>query len=374
MNKGFNPERLKDLRVFRGLSQLELSDELNITKQAVSQYENGIIVPKDNTIYELSNFLDVPISYFSKPYTEKILTPIFFRKRKTSQKKIIERFEVNIKWVVEIYSYLQNYLKMPEVKILRKSSYNYSQEEIIKIASELRRFWGLGNGPIDNLTLLLENNGFIISKTALDAKKVDACSVYFTSPVSENRPMIFLTSTTSAVRSRKDLGHELAHQILHSWMSIEDFEENKDFLEKEADFFANCFLMPPEAMEREIFAINTLDSLLYMKKRWGVSMQGIIYHLHDIGLMEEDDFERFKNNIYRRGWRTREPDDDKIKQEMPELVKDAMLTLTENNFKSAQEILEELRFDALDVLKICGLNNDFFDAATQKRAFMHIIR
>jgi Zn-dependent peptidase ImmA (M78 family) len=46
--------------------------------------------------------------------------------------------------------------------------------------------------------------------------------------------MIFLTSSTSAVRSRRDESHELGHQVLHSWMTKEDFEENKEVIEKEA--------------------------------------------------------------------------------------------------------------------------------------------
>lgn len=46
--------------------------------------------------------------------------------------------------------------------------------------------------------------------------------------------MIFLTSSTSAVRSRRDVSHELGHQVLHSWMTKEDFEENKEVIEKEA--------------------------------------------------------------------------------------------------------------------------------------------
>ena len=36
-------ERLREARILRGLSQSELATNLGVTKQAISQYENGII-------------------------------------------------------------------------------------------------------------------------------------------------------------------------------------------------------------------------------------------------------------------------------------------------------------------------------------------
>ena len=46
------PERLAFLRKEKGLSQLELADEMNVTRQAVSKWESGNVVPNlDNLIY-----------------------------------------------------------------------------------------------------------------------------------------------------------------------------------------------------------------------------------------------------------------------------------------------------------------------------------
>lgn len=46
------PERLAFLRKEKGLSQLELADEMNVTRQAVSKWESGNVVPSlDNLIY-----------------------------------------------------------------------------------------------------------------------------------------------------------------------------------------------------------------------------------------------------------------------------------------------------------------------------------
>ena len=46
--------------------------------------------------------------------------------------------------------------------------------------------------------------------------------------------------------------------------------------------------------------------------------------------------------MYARGWRKKEPYDEEIKQEFPELLKDALMALVDNNIKSPKEILEDL--------------------------------
>ena len=53
-------------------------------------------------------------------------------------------------------------------------------------------------------------------------------------------------------------------------------------------------------------------------------------------------FERLRSNMYARGWRKKEPYDEEIKQEFPELLKDALMALVDNNIKSPKEILEDL--------------------------------
>ena len=375
MSLTFNATRLKDARLLRGLTQPDLADLIGVTKQAISQYENGIVVPRGDIVINMAESLGMPLAYFSMEESNAIKTPIFFRSRKTSRKKTLEKYKVYINWVIDIYIYISNLITLPRVKLLRKCQERYSLDEIIVIAKELRQFWGLGNGPISNLTLLLENNGFIIAKTPLQANKVDACSLYFTSnDSSKNRPMIFLTSSTTAVRSRRDLAHELGHQVLHSWMDQETFEANKDNIEAEADLFASCFLMPPDAMERESFSVTSADSLLYLKRRWGTSAQSIMYHLYTLGVLKSSLFENLKANIYGRRWRNSEPFDNEIKHEFPELIKDALQLLVKANVRKPREISDELSFPIKDLAELCGLSEGFFHYSKQEKPMLRIIK
>lgn len=368
------PRRLREARVIRQMSQAELAERLEVTKQAISQYESGRISPKTEIIMKMASVLDFSWAYFYKPYPEEIITPIFFRKRKTSRKKYTEMFQVYINWMIEVYLYLEKFLKLPTVNITYKTGINYTTEEIKDAAIELRRKWGLGNGPISNMTLLLENNGFIVAKTGLSAEKVDACSVYFTSTKYEKRPMVFLTSSTSAVRSRRDAAHELGHQVLHSWMTKEDFDAAGQVIEKEADTFASYFLMPEQAMEREKFAVTSVDSLLIMKKRWGTSALSILYHLHSIGCISDGLFNSLLDKTVKRGWRKREPYDNEIPQEKPELIKDAINLLVENKIKTATEIIEELGFPIKEASELCGVAQDYFVNKVNNKPEMYLIK
>ena len=49
------PYRIKQARVSRGLSMVELSDLVSVSKQAISQYEMGKNAPFLNNAYQIIN-------------------------------------------------------------------------------------------------------------------------------------------------------------------------------------------------------------------------------------------------------------------------------------------------------------------------------
>lgn len=55
--------RIKDLRLEKGLSQRKLSDETGVSQQALSLYEKGERNPKIETWQKLANYFDVSVSY-----------------------------------------------------------------------------------------------------------------------------------------------------------------------------------------------------------------------------------------------------------------------------------------------------------------------
>lgn len=64
---------LKELRLKKGISQQIVSDYLEITRQAYSNYENGSRQPDNETLLKLGEFFDVTVNYLLTG-TEKVPT------------------------------------------------------------------------------------------------------------------------------------------------------------------------------------------------------------------------------------------------------------------------------------------------------------
>ena len=56
-------ERIKELRLARGLSQVDLADSLGVTKQSVSNWENSNIQPSIDMLMRLANYVSVSTDY-----------------------------------------------------------------------------------------------------------------------------------------------------------------------------------------------------------------------------------------------------------------------------------------------------------------------
>ena len=56
-------EQFKKLRDDSGLTQKELADQLNVKQQAISQYENGLAMPKIDMVVQFAEIFNVPLGY-----------------------------------------------------------------------------------------------------------------------------------------------------------------------------------------------------------------------------------------------------------------------------------------------------------------------
>lgn len=56
-------EKIKELRLARGLSQVDLAKKLSVTKQTVSNWENGNILPSIDMLTKLSDFFNISCDF-----------------------------------------------------------------------------------------------------------------------------------------------------------------------------------------------------------------------------------------------------------------------------------------------------------------------
>ena len=64
-------ENIKAIRKSKGLSQEELAVRLNVVRQTISKWEQGLSVPDSDMLISLSEALDTPVSVLlGEPITE----------------------------------------------------------------------------------------------------------------------------------------------------------------------------------------------------------------------------------------------------------------------------------------------------------------
>src|SRR2546428_12825632 len=84
-------------------------------------------------------------------------------------------------------------------------------------------------------------------------------------------PVIVVTATTEGDRRRFSVAHELGHLVLHQVP-----QGSPHGLERQADMFAEEFLLPAAAMREALVPPVTLTTLADLKGHWGVSLQALI--------------------------------------------------------------------------------------------------
>ena len=355
------PYRIKQARVSRGLSMVELSELVSVSKQAISQYEMGKNAPSKAILNSIAMVLRYPISFFYKPVpvNENASSAVFFRSRKTARVKALSAAREKIEIFREINDYLEQYVDFP---ILNLPKITYEDEGINPIDNEqieqyaliLREYWGLGKGPIDNLISIVQKNGIMVSKMQLRLNKLDAFSVWF-----DNKPFIFLSSDKDTnVRIRFDIAHELGHLLMHAdYYSEEDLKNSAihEKLENEADRFAGAFLLPKESFSKDVFS-TSIDHFIQMKAKWMVSIGCMIYRCDTLGILSSNQIKYLKDQMTTRVYWRREP----LDREMPVVKtfaqKQAILLLLENGIITSGQLVEETGCSAEEIEQYCYLD------------------
>lgn len=352
------PERLRQARIVRGLTIQELADEIGVTRQSVSQYELGQSNPSPAVLRKVIMTLKFPRGFFYKPMRIKNAPSgtAFFRSYATAKKKGKDQVEERHELFMEICEYLSRYINFPKVNIPNFEQFNLRDdiglEEIEEIANKVRSHWGLGLGPISNVTLLLEKQGFFITRNATDEQAVDGFS-----NMEGERPFIFLSSGKGcAVRTRFDVAHELGHIILHQGIEQGQLMDKEYFnkIERQAHKFAGAFLLPRESFINEVYS-TSIDHFVSLKERWKVSIAAMVMRCQDVGLFTESQNLYLQKQISQRRWRKREPLDDVLTPENPVLIKQAFEMLLKNNVLSAYQILEDLKLPIEEIESLANL-------------------
>ena len=356
------PEKIKEARLARGYTITALADKIGISKQSISKYELGQATPGSDTMMKYCNFLGFNINFFllQNKLNDNFGT-IFFRSLKSAESIVREEISTMIRWTNQIYQYIDEFIEFPKLNLPYIENELLEDLDLYKIedvADKIRKHWGIGNNPINNLTMLLEKNGIIICNSNIDDIKVDACSQVI------NDTVIFFcrTNDISACRLRFDLAHELGHLILHSEITKEELEDKKtlDRIEKEANMFASAFLLPREEFGNDVLALS-LDHFVNLKNKWKVSIAAMIYRCKELGIFNDNQVLYLRKQISAKKWRNKEPLDDIIEVEKPKLLSNSIKLLIVNNIQTKNQIKQYINLPSKDLLTLTSLPENYLD-------------
>jgi len=362
--QGFIGGRLREVREARGIPASSLAEILGVSRQAITQYEGGTVLPGSETLHRMANTLNIPLAFLFLPARQQEDIPIFYRSMAAATKYARSKAERRLSWLNDIVSYLLDFVELPPIHFpvldLPSNVTAITSSMIEEAAAEVRRFWNHRDGPISNLAWLLENNGAIVTRGVLDAETLDALSARLDGGL---RPYIFLgADKESAARSRFDIAHELGHLVLHRSTTARDVSRSEmhRLLEDQAHAFAGAFLLPSASFLRDLPA-PTLDACRAMKAKWGVSIKAMVYRLKALGILSDDEARAMFISYSRRGWRKHEPLDSELEPEQPRALAQAITLLVDENIVTKEQLIADLALSPMDIEQLAGLPTGYLE-------------
>lgn len=355
---GFVAERLTQARVARALSAVDLAGMLGISKTSMSNYENAKQTPRQDVVQKLASVTGFPREFFFRPALEQEDSPVFWRAALTAQPAMLERAKVRLEWMKEMVDYLDEYFDYPQLDLpgieVETNPLFISNDHVEGAANALRAHWGVRSGPLVSALSKVEASGILVARIHVSAEKVDAFSQW---SLGRGMPFIVLSrDKASAVRQRFDLMHEMGHILLHRHISRTQLRHRPTYkmLESHANNFASAALLPEKDFLDELYA-PTLDAMLSLKERWGVSVAAMIVRCRNLGLLDDEATKRIYINYNRRQWRKNEPFDEGSIPEQPLLVRQSIGMLLKEDVQSAEEIKKALPFPIDELEELADL-------------------
>lgn len=341
-----NPEMVTLAREYRGYTQEEVGDKTGFSQPKVARLGNGSGADVDvDELDRLSNALAFPKEFFLQDEVRLGFgsSSYYFRKKSSlsaSDRKriqsVVNLMRIHIKRMLGAIDFqvsksfrsldLEDYCGRPEL-----------------VAQAVRDYWKLPEGPISNLTALVEAAGVIVVQCDFGTREIDGTSLW----IGEMPPLVFLRSDLPGDRWRWTLCHEIAHLIMH--------EVPTETMEKEADRFAAEFLMPESDIKQQLQRIKRigLDDMARLKPYWKVAMQSILRRSLDLGYTDHNQARYLYQRMGSLGYRTREPVD--IEREAPQTVTRLFDCFTNDMGYDGDSLGEYLRMFKGDIESLYGL-------------------
>lgn len=367
----FQPGRLMQALAARVLSQVQLAAMVGVSPATISKWKSGQQAPEAEALASLSRVINVSPEWFTRPLPEKGSLPLF-RSNASAHAAARSMLEARLEWTQDIVLAMSEFVDFPDVNLpvrLFTDPQQITSSDIEDAARECRDIWGLGRRAIPDLALATEGAGVILVREETGIAPIEGLSAW---SYALQRPLILLSADKdNGFRSRFDLAHELGHLILHKGIDRSTDPDRYKLMEAQAHRFAGAFLLPAETFAADVRTPVTLDSLLLLKQRWGVSVAAMIMRLESLKIIDADTkMVLFKRRSARWGAKS-EPGDDTRTPEQPRLLKRTIELLSSSGVMPLEAVTGYMGLAANDVEKLAGLPEHYLSG---KAAVLHLAK
>jgi Zn-dependent peptidase ImmA (M78 family) len=322
----YKGDKLRLMRIAHGYSLDELGKVINVTRQNIHKMEAGQ-EPTQDQLPKLCKIFNVSENYFYAERNSPVVEEqCHFRSLRSRTKTLTNTVMARAELLDSIIKEVEGHFDLPSFEVPDITDLDITDFDNIEEASNrLRTHWHLGNGPVDDITIVIENSGVIVATVDGVDEKVDAFSM------PRKRPVIIRNSSKeSPCRYRFDLAHELGHLVMHDGI-VTGCKET----EKQANAFASAFLMPlvtfinaarKYPITKGVRSLNWA-SLYQLKLYFKVSLKALLYRAKYLGLINDDQMRSGYIYLNKKGYSKIEPLDDQLPIEVPHLLSDIFTNL-----------------------------------------------
>ena len=274
--------RLKNARVINGMSMDGLCAKMNnfVSKQTISKYESGKMLPNSTNLIALANALNVRPDYLLRPFTVS-LDKIEFRKKSKMSVKEEKAIKEKIRGKIERYIEVEEILGISSDfinPILQNAV--IAPSDVCRIAEQLKAAWQLGQDGIPYIIEMLEEH-------CVKVIEMDAPDTFdgLSGIIGDRKPIIVLNKNFPVERKRFTAMHELGHLLL----DFDDTLPQKD-VERFCNLFANEMLISQDVFKKLLGASRhdiSLNELRAIQSNYGISVEAQMFKAKQLGIISE---------------------------------------------------------------------------------------
>lgn len=294
--------RIRALRERVGLKAQDLAAQLELDPSAISNIENGKRAVKTDELAAIADALGVSVLALLDERSLLARLPIAPR---TADGTVSTNTVARLTSLAELHEILAedgipgratlNEVGAPEALptqwLERASALAEWAREVLEVKCE-------GSERFSALTEAIEDR-LHVDVLVDDWGEPDVAGASITD---KSFPFIFINADQQTSRALFSLAHELAHVLLSDQqsMTVDTNLSGNTEDERVANAFAADFLMPEKVIKRIIAEhADSLESLAHMIDEFGVSLESLIYRLHNLGRINAAG----RDQLQELGWR-----------------------------------------------------------------------